>query len=102
MVNESAFIGTELKFNVNIQSSGFSMLDDDFRIILQCGSKEIVFEKADCIIDEDQNFFIVIDTSLLKRGDVYAITYAYVPDEDCPDGIRTEVDKQLLFTIKKL
>lgn len=102
MANESAFIGTELKFQVLIEAGGFSMEDDDYEIVISCGNKSIPLTQDDVRIDDQGNYFIVIDTTEFKKGDVYATTYAHVPDSDFPDGKRTEIDRKKLITLKKI
>lgn len=102
MANDSVYIGTELKFQVTLQSGGFNMMDDDFEIVVSCGKREVEYKKTDLIIDENDKWYIAIDTSPFKKGDLYATAYAYVPDEDFPDGLRTEVDRQKLATLKEI
>ena len=99
MANGTTYFGEELKYRIDIQADGFSMDTDDFEIELSCGSKRKTLKNADVLMDLEGNRYITIDTSEFKRGDLYATTYAYVPDSDFPDGKRTEIDKQRLTTI---
>ena len=97
------YIGSELKYAVDITADGFSMEENDFKIVLQCGKVQIELTRTDILIGEDGTRYIAIDTNLFpKGGALYATTYAYVPDNDFPDGIRTEVDLQKLTILKKL
>ena len=41
---EGAFVGTELKFRIEIEAGGFSMVDDDFTVTIKRGSKQKVFK----------------------------------------------------------
>ena len=100
-MENSSYIGTELKFAVTIAADGFDMETDDFEIIVKCKSKKVIYKKSDLLYDENGDFHIAIDTTIFPAGDLYAITYAYVPDSDFPDGIRTEVDQTRLITLKK-
>ena len=97
------YIGKELKYAVEITAPGFSIEEDNFKIVLQCGKTQVELTRPDVIISEDGVRYIAIDTTWFpKGGTLYAITYAYVPDNDFPDGFRTEIDLQKLTTLKKL
>lgn len=102
MAIEQVFIGTELKYLVEITATGFSMEDDDFHIVVSVGNKKATYNKTDLLVDEEDNYYLAIDTSLFKKGDLYATLYAYVPDDDFPDGLRTEVNVQKLTTLKQI
>ena len=99
MANETTYFGEELKYRVDIQADGFDMDENDYEIELSCGSKRKTITKSDILRDIDGNHYIAIDTADFKRGDLYATVYAYVPDDDFPDGLRTEMDKKRLTTI---
>lgn len=106
---DSAFIGTEVKYLVDIQADGFDMGRDDFNITLKLGSKSRTFEKADLvddIVDEGgilkHTYYLVFDSAEFGTGTLVAIVRAYVPDTDYPDNIRTEVDRFELMVIKKV
>lgn len=97
------WVGTELKFAIDITANGFSMEDDDFKVVLRRGQKEVEYSKSDLVKDEvDGKYYLCFDTTEFGSGDIYIIIYAYVPDTDFSDGIRTEIYKQLLCTVKKL
>lgn len=96
------YIGTELKFAVDITADGFSMEDDDYEIVVSSGNRQQVITKGEVLIDEHGQRYISIDTTNFKKGGLYATTYAFIPDDDFPDGKRTEVDVQLLTTLRKL
>ena len=46
------WVGTELKFAIDITASGFSMEDDDFKVVLRRGQKEVEYSKSDLVNDE--------------------------------------------------
>lgn len=94
------FVGTELKFQLDITSDGFSMADDDFKVIISNHTKKVEIKKEDMILDENEHYLFTIDTAFFGSGDYMITTYAYVPDEDFDDGIRTEVQKQVLCQVK--
>ena len=99
---ERAWVGTGLKFAVNITAEGFSMEEDDFKVEFRCGRKKLELSKEDMSIGEDGAFIANVDTSLLGVGTLSVITTAYVPDEDWDGGLRTEIDKQDILIIEAL
>lgn len=94
-----AYIGTELKFILDITASGFSMVDDDFTVTLKRGSTQHTFSKNDLVRDGEDNFYVCFDSSEFGKGVIDAIVTAYVPDSDFDDGLRTEVYKFKLINI---
>lgn len=96
------YIGTELKFKVKIAAEGFSMDSDDFKIELVNGSKKLSFDKKDLVHTSDGKWLVCFDSKDLGVGPVWMISYAYIPDSDFWDGLRTEVNKTRLCTIESL
>ena len=90
---ENAYLGTKLKFLVEITAEGFSMVDNDFTVTLKRGSVTKTFTKSELVQDDEDNFYVCFDSSEFGRGLITATITAYVPDEDFDDGIRTEVQK---------
>lgn len=108
-MNSNVFVGTEVKYKIEITSPGFNMYTDDFNIVLKRGSVQKRYEKSDLIhevVSEDgtdkHNYYLCFDTSEFGAGNIVAIVTAYVPDTDFPDGLRTEIDKFDLLTPKSL
>ena len=99
---ERAFLGTELKFLIEIQAAGFSMADDDFTVTIKRGSKQHVFAKADLARDDEDNFYVCFDSAEFGSGVIQAVVTAYVPDTDFPDLLRTEVYMMDLLTINRV
>lgn len=99
---DKVYIGTELKFKVVIESTGFSMVDDDFTIKLRNGSRVLVFDKSDLVKDENDDFYLCFNTNDIGVGTIEMIVTAHVPDEDFDDGIRDEVEKLKLIAINNL
>lgn len=89
------FLGTELKLNINIEPIGeMSMSDYDFNIELICGSfkkRNIVINKMDAKMVDDNNYIVCFDTTDLGVGNLICRVTAYIPDGDFKDGKRTEV-----------
>lgn len=102
MATESAYIGQELKYALTMEAEGFSIDTDNYRIDFVCGKKTVSKNPEDILMDETGQYYVTLNTSGFKPGDLYAIVYAFVPDEDFPDGLRTEIVKTKLTTLKKL
>ena len=96
---DNEYLGTELKYQLNITATGFSMVDDDFTVDIVRGPNRIHFEKADLVTDGEGHYFVCFDTTPLGAGLASIICVAYVPDEDFTDGLRTEVRKAELVTL---
>lgn len=95
-----AFVGTELKFQLDIEAEGFSMADDDFKVIISNYNKRKEIKKEDMKLDDNENYLFTVDTAYFGSGEYLITIIAYVPDEDFDDGIRTEVQKQVLCQVK--
>lgn len=98
-MDNGIYIGTELKFAVNITSTGFNMLTDDWKVEIVRGPHKATFTKEDAIFSEGQ-YYICFDTAEFGSGTYYAIITAYIPDTDFPDGLRTEVTKITLCKVE--
>jgi len=98
-VRRTIYQGTELKFTLDIQSEGFSMADDDFKVVIKNTKKSVTIPKSDMILDENENYLFTVDTGFMGTGEYWITTIAYVPDDDFDDGLRTEVQKQLLCVV---
>ena len=48
-MEEKYYIGTDLKFLINIEAEGFSMDDDDYEIELRCNNRTARVEKEDSV-----------------------------------------------------
>lgn len=88
--------GDEAKYQIMIDADGFNMETDDFQIELLYGmmGKKLTIKKSDTIFSVD-GFFFVFQTDEMVGRVTARCTY-YIPDIDCADGLRTEVDEQLL------
>lgn len=100
-MTDRIFVGTELKFKIDIEAAGFSMADDNFTVDIVRGDKVQHFEKADLIQDEE-DFYVCFDSAYFGTGIVRAVIYAYVPDNDFGDGLRTEVYQLDLIRIENV
>ena len=99
MRSQRVYLGTELKFKVDISASGFSMDTDSWSVTISCGKHSREFSKSDCISGDD-GWFVCFDTTEFGPGMYYAKVTAYVPDIDFNDGIRTEIKKMPLLNVE--
>lgn len=92
--------GEEAKYAMRIDAQGFSMENDDFNVELSWSMRyrKKVIPKSDMIFSIDGYYYFIFDTTDMI-GKVTARCTYYVPDFDCPDGLRTEVDTQFLCLI---
>lgn len=101
LITDKIYDGTEVKFLLEILTSGFDMNEDDFEVILTRGNKRMTLGKADLLCDDDY-WYVAFDTGFFGPGTVNCIVKAYVPDDDFDDGLRTEVIKFDLLTILRV
>lgn len=102
MARDRIFVGTELKFKIDIQAAGFSMDDDDFTVTIRRRNQEKVFKKEDLVTDEEGGYYVCFDTAEFGTGIISAVVTAYVPDLDFDDGLRTEVTEMELVIVDKV
>lgn len=81
--------GTEVKYLMT--GSGFDMDLNYFVVSVYCGGITKEFAKPDLTRDTDTgSWYLCFDTTPFRPGLMTATVTAYVPDEDFPDGLRTE------------
>ena len=108
----TAFNGTDLKYLLEIQATGFDMETDDFEVTLKKGQKTLVIKKEDMPVEsyydtdpatnistEKHNYYVCFDSSYFGSGPITAVVTAYVPDVDFDGGIRKLVDKFELVNV---
>ena len=98
------YIGSDLKFLVKMEASGFSMDDDEWEVLVKCGNKVVAtFHKSDCIQGGDGEWYVCVPNDVLKNGDIHLVGHAWIPDDDFQStGVRNEVEKVKVGTIKKV
>lgn len=112
-IEDEAFLGTEKKYLIKIESSGFDMETDDFEVLLKRGGNTLTIRKEDMVVEPytvivdnvevtKKNYYICFNTADLGPGVVSMTVTAHVPDTDFPDGIRDEVDKFNFLRIKSV
>lgn len=104
--SNNPFEGAGLKFKLEISAPGFSMVNDDFSIVLKQNTIEREIPKSQFIEhvvtengEEKHEFYFCFDSSLFRPGVLTCIVRAYVPDTDFQGGIRLEIDKFSLTVI---
>ena len=97
---EEYYVGTDLKFRIDLKSDGFSMDDDNFMIDVYMGSIKKTYTKESLAIGAD-GYYLPISTADLPPCTVKMVVTAFVPDSDMPNGIRREVGVTTLCTVKK-
>ena len=111
---DGTWVGTLLKYKVEITAQGFSMDEDDFEIEVRRGKSSVIIKKEDLIVNPVEievegsgsgegttetvnEYYMLVDTEALGAGKYEVVTRAFVPDSDAPEGIRTELNKQTLI-----
>lgn len=89
--------GDEAKYAMRIDQEGYNMETDNFELELSWGmmGKKMTIKKSEMTWTIDGYFFFIFDSSDMVGRVTARCTY-WVPDIDCPDGLRIEVDEQLL------
>lgn len=86
-------LGTELKINVHIEPiDGCTMDDFDFRCRFYIYTNRYVEIRKEEMIRVDENNYVACISHKMGIGPVMMRITAYIPDEDFPNGIRTEVE----------
>ena len=99
---EYIFNGTGTKWAVNIKIQDFSMDEDEWKIVVSRGPKEVVFTKENSIRDINGQWYICVLSEDLGPGQFYITFYAYVVDGDFPGGIRPEIRRFEMINNKPL
>lgn len=92
--------GEKVKFQITITQQGFNMIQDNFRVKLTYGmlNQSVLITKEQMISNELDEWYFMFDTTGMV-GRVVAECSFDIPDEDYPDGFRTEVNRQFLCTV---
>ena len=87
-------IGTKIKLNIHIDEyDGLSMSDYDFDATIYTPRSEnsIFYKKEDMIKIDDDNYCVLVDTSIIGFGRILVKIHAYLDDFDFEDSIRDEI-----------
>lgn len=99
---ESVFLGTEIKFAVNVTCEGFDMGTDDFTVMIMRGHNVVKELAKEDLVVSGEAYLLCIDTNEIGAGAFDVAVNAQVPDQHFADGFRTEIEKVSLMTVKKL
>ncbi|MGN0929172.1 MAG: hypothetical protein ACI4N3_00855 [Alphaproteobacteria bacterium] len=87
-------LGTKIKLNIHIDKyDGLSMSEYNFdaKIYTPRSDNSIFYEKEDMIKIDDDNYCVLVDTSIIGLGRIYVRIHAYLDDFDFEDSIRDEI-----------
>ena len=98
---ESYYVGTDLKFKLEVKGAGFDQAKDDYDVTLVCNGHKETVSNDDIVIGDGNIFLLLVDTTRFGNGMLSAVITAKVPDDDFDVGFRREVDVINLCTIKR-
>lgn len=99
---DKTLIGTDLKFTLALTASGFDPETDDWHVDILRGNKVVeTFQRDDLAQTEDGTWVLCIETENYGTGPYDILVTAHVPDDDFPDGIRTELYRQKLINLSR-
>lgn len=87
--------GTEFKLNVRMEpiDGKYHLSNIDWEVELstrKVGSKAQIIKKEQARKVTDDDYIIVVDSSIGGAGRYHLLLTAFVPDADCKDGARVE------------
>ena len=88
------FLGTKIKLNLHIDKyDGLSMSDYNFdaKIYTLRGENIIFYKKEDMLKIDDDNYCVLVDTSIIGLGRIFVKIHAYIVDNDFDNSIRDEI-----------
>jgi len=120
------YVGSEIKFAINLEQVGFDMDNDDFDIEVRHprGSVKaskgeqtgplVIFKEADSSSSdstssdssdsssvEEGGWYAIVNTTGFAAGELKVIATAYVVDANADEGVRQEIDVKSLCTLSK-
>lgn len=94
MTTKDSLKGTTFKLNVHMEPmDNFHMEDVEWEAEVYVeGSygRRIKVKKEDAVMVDRDNYIIVVDSGIGGSGEYVLDLTAYIPDSDCPNGIRIE------------
>lgn len=91
MAEDRYYIGTDLKFKIDIRAAGFNQAEDDYELDLYTGGAEPLHFTQDDIRQDGSDFYLCVPTASLTPGPLKLVVTAHVPDTDFGDNERTEI-----------
>lgn len=99
MIGENSVIGTMFKVNLNmtpIDGHTLASVDWEAKVFTESTYKSVTIRKSEARKIDDDNYIILIDSSILGAGKYYITLTAYLPDGDYANGVR--IEKRTAFT----
>ena len=98
------YAGTDLKFLVEMSSTGFNMDTDDWSISVKNANKVVLeIPKSQCVREAAEGkWYVHINADILKPGTLSLVAHIRVPDVNFEDGYRDEYEERSVGTIKKI
>lgn len=88
-------LGSQLKILIEAElPDGLQMLDVDFEVVVyndDAKDKTKVYAKTDCILTDDGDYVVLVDSDELGVGTYMVKATFQIPDSDFPTGYRKEV-----------
>lgn len=88
-------LGSQLKILIAAElPDGLEMLDVDFEVVVyndDAKDKTKVYAKTDCILTDDGDYVVLVDSDELGVGTYMVKATFQIPDSDFPTGYRKEV-----------
>lgn len=98
-LGENSVKGTEFKLIVSmVPIDGHKLADVEWEALIftESGIKSLTVRKTDAKRVDDDNYTVIVDSTICGAGKYYMTLTAYIPDTDFPNGFRTE--KRTAFT----
>ena len=99
MDKERYYVGTELKIAIDIQCEGFDMNENDWTCTVKKGNKSVICTRTQNSAWDGENWYLLVDTSVLGKGTYVLVVDIDVPDLDFKDNLRHETYRQELFNV---
>ena len=73
-----------------IEDYHLSDLEWEVLVFIESKTKTYTVKKEDCLKQDDDNYLIPVDSSVLGAGEYWGTVTLKIPDGNLPDGIRIE------------
>ena len=92
------YVRTEIKLYFKIEQEGFDMDTDPWTAVVRCGNNTVTCDRENNshYSQEDECWYLLIDSKELGSGEYVVITDYDVPDSDFYDGYRHQTHKNVL------
>ncbi len=100
MEKEYYFVGTELKLALDIDCEGFTMDDDPWKAVFSKGQKSIVCDAEHNSVKRDGQWYVLVDTGVIGKGQYELTVEIDVPDPDFSDGYRHETWRKMVISVR--